>query len=269
MTIVRSATTAPRAPVPNTPPMAMPMPANAAAYRPSDERARRPASATSPPGDRGADGDADRRERVTTRRCRAARRRRPDATQRAGRAASPAATRGGRTSRPRPSADERRRGEPGEDQPELDEHELQEAADGAMSTFGKIASRRCMKSGRVVELVDERLAGAGDHEPEEAEADAPGERRRQALAEGPAGRARAGPTRARGRLGVGIALVAPMSRRDERLDADREEHDVDDRDEQQRRPVVQARRAGCGWSSSRTTSGSRTARARGSRTGSR
>ena len=152
--------------------------------------------------------------------------------------------------------------------PELDEEELQEPADRSDVEAGEHLVEQLHEVGRLAELVDERLARAGDRQPEQADPDAPGDRGRQVLADRPPGRSLEPderPRQARRRDRAGGADIAPG----ERLDADDEE----DRTRRARRgaatPSRTGPRAGCGSTSSRTRSGSPVARSTGSRPGSR
>ena len=137
----------------------------------------------------------------------------------------------------RPAADERGRGQPDQDQPELDEHELQEAADGAdVDAREDVAEeslevRRRRRAARRTSVRSPRSAGRTGRARCPTPAPSAGSRR----AVRPVGPRR--PARARGRPGQGIALVAPEVAAHERLDADRAQDDHDDRDEDQRRPV--------------------------------
>ena len=139
--------------------------------------------------------------------------RRPSAPRDSG-VASRNSSRPGRLVR-RPAGDERRRGEPGQDEPELDE---QRAAGTRRPARCRCSGRRVARSShevrRLVELVDERArpsrrsaARTGRCPRPHARADG------RRVAERPAGRAAQARRAARGRLGVGIALVAPRSRR--------------------------------------------------------
>ena len=137
-----------------------------------------------------------------------------------------------------PDRHERRRGEPGEDHPELDEQQLQEPADRPDVEPGKDRAQQLDELGRLAELLDERPAGAGDREAEQRRC--PGPTRSTTGGSGRTrGRSvRGGPTSARGRLGVGIGLVAPMSRRANASTPITSRTTVTSSDRHERRPVV-------------------------------
>ncbi len=138
----------------------------------------------------------------------------------------------------------------------------------ARSTPGKTECSRSMSWGDRVSWVDPRAAGPGEHEPEQPEADPPGEREVDVLAGSAPDRpahAGEGVWQGRGRDGARRAQVAPG----EGLDADGREDDDDQRRRVRAGPSRPGRPAADGCSSSRTRSGWRTGREPGSLPGSR
>ena len=84
----------------------------------------------------------------------------------------------------RPAGDERRRGQADEDDAELDEQQLQEAADAAEIGARCDRVQQLGEVGRAGELFDEGLCGARERQAEEADAGPPCQRGGEVVADG-------------------------------------------------------------------------------------
>src|SRR5439155_23703049 len=87
-----------------------------------------------------------------------------------------------------PAGDERRRSQSCEDEPELEEHELEEPSDTADVDAWEEVRKQAAEVWRLAELLDERRSGASQDQAEEADPDPPGDGRRQAVPDRPGGR---------------------------------------------------------------------------------
>ena len=110
-------------------------------------------------------------------------------------------------------SDERRRGQAGEDHAELDEHELEEAAHRREVDAREDGVQQLHEVRRFVQLRDPRAAGRRRRRGRTARRRCPTRVAEVDVSWPRARPVRDRPSRARGRDGVGMALVAPRSRR--------------------------------------------------------
>ena len=212
-------------PPPNSPPIAMPMPAIASAYRPSTRRAEHRRRDVAP-GDGGADRDAEHRERTMNTTIAD-----QDPTPAGQRPSAPApaawraGTRAGRTSRRTPSRPTSvAAARPARIRPNSTNRSWRKPPTVPMSIAREDRSRGAARIGRLAELLDERL-GRSRRSPARrgrgrgpTPAPSAGSGRRSGR---PARGGRRGPRQARRRDGARRADVAAG----ERLDADDEQDD--------------------------------------------